>query len=497
MGVIFKQSVKSSIYSYIGIAIGFLNVAIIAPKILSASQIGLVNILVTYAILFAQLSSLGLINVTTKIFPEFRNAEKNHNGFLFILSLFTVIGFLLGLIVFFLLRPVLIEKHSLQSPLFVEYIYYIIPLTFLTLLFNITDAYNKVLFDAVIGTFVRDVLLRVLYLLIIILYYFEVFSFRSFIILYIFNTALAVGVMIISLIKKKSFNFRPQFNFADKKLKRLMINVGFFGIIAGLSGIAITNIDKIMINLDENLGLAGTGIYSIAFFYGAVILKPSFALKKISSVLISEAWKNNNLELINTIYKKSSINLFVIGILIFLGIWCNIENIFKLLPQEYEKGRYVILFISLANLIEMISGVSGPVIGNSKYYKSLTWFMTALVLLLIITNYIFIPIFGITGAAFASFISYTFFASARYIFLIIKFKFQPINIKHLFALIIGVFIYLISKFLIPVFDNFFIDIFVRSSIITVTFGVATIIFKISNDINEKVLSIWNLIKKIK
>ena len=46
-------------------------------------------------------------------------------------------------------------------------------------------------------------------------------------------------------------------------------------------------------------------------------------------------------------YAKSTINQLIVGELLFLGIWANIHNIFKILPAEYEAGKYVIFFIGI------------------------------------------------------------------------------------------------------------------------------------------------------
>ena len=42
MGIIQRQSIKGSIYSYIGAGLGFLNLAILSPKFFTTDQIGLV-----------------------------------------------------------------------------------------------------------------------------------------------------------------------------------------------------------------------------------------------------------------------------------------------------------------------------------------------------------------------------------------------------------------------------------------------------------------------
>lgn len=43
MGIIIKQSIKGTIFSYIGVVLGFVTVGLLWPKLLNADQIGLIN----------------------------------------------------------------------------------------------------------------------------------------------------------------------------------------------------------------------------------------------------------------------------------------------------------------------------------------------------------------------------------------------------------------------------------------------------------------------
>ena len=56
--------------------------AILFPRILSPDEIGLLKLLVSFSIIFAQLGSLGFINAINRLFPYFRHKESGHQGFL-------------------------------------------------------------------------------------------------------------------------------------------------------------------------------------------------------------------------------------------------------------------------------------------------------------------------------------------------------------------------------------------------------------------------------
>ena len=167
-----------------------------------------------------------------------------------------------------------------------------------------------------------------------------------------------------------------------------------------------------------------------------------------------------------------------------MGIWCNIDNIFKLIPNSaiYAQGKWVVLYIGLGKLFDLATGSNYEILSTSKYYKIDLLFVVLLGVLAIITNMIFIPIYGITGAALASAISIFIFNTFRYSFIFLKMKLQPFTIDTLKELIIVGFILLINYFVSPQI-NFIFDIFLRSIIISVLFVSLTILFKTSDDFN--------------
>ena len=104
------------------------------------------------------------------------------------------------------------------------------------------------------------------------------------------------------------------------------------------------------------LDLGSLGVYTIAFYFGTLVIIPSRPLLKISGTLIAYAWARNDLTQIRDIYYKSCINQFVIGGFLFLGIWANIDNILLILGPDYLQSKWVIFFIGLGYLFDMLTG---------------------------------------------------------------------------------------------------------------------------------------------
>ena len=75
MGIIQQQTIKGTIYSYLGVFIGAITINIIQPHALTTEQIGLIGILISFSTMFAQFSTLGFSG-TARYFPYFRNQEN-------------------------------------------------------------------------------------------------------------------------------------------------------------------------------------------------------------------------------------------------------------------------------------------------------------------------------------------------------------------------------------------------------------------------------------
>jgi len=463
--------------------LGFVTIGILFPRIFSTEEVGLLRLLVSYSVLFAQFASLGVNTATVKLFPYFRDKDKKHHGYLGIVLIISFAGLLISVLGYLLLQPYFAEHGQEKSALFVTYFYYVIPLIIFTVIFNVFDTYYRVLYNAVKGIVYKEVIQRLLILAVIIAYFLNLIDFQLTVILYVIAIITPTFLLFISLLKSGQFFIKPDFSFFDSKLKKQFLDVSFFGMIATFSGVLVLNIDVIMVN--SILGLSEAGIYTVSFFFGTLILVPLRTMGKIGSVVISDAWKVNDLETIQKIYRKSSLSLSVIGFLLFIGIWANVDNIFFIIGDDYLPGKFVILFIGIANLFDISLGINPQIIVNSKYYRYISYFLFIFAILLIATNLLLIPAIGIVGAALASLISKFIFNLIKFLFLYKKFGFQPFDYKYLLLIMISLVAYSVS-FFIPEFSNYVIDIIIRSAIIFIVFFIPVYYFKISEDINNKI-----------
>jgi O-antigen/teichoic acid export membrane protein len=219
------------------------------------------------------------------------------------------------------------------------------------------------------------------------------------------------------------------------------------------------------------------------------------AITQISAPLISQALKSNSLAKVQELYRKTSIHQMLAGVYIFLGIWCNIDAVFTLIPKGelYQQGKYVVAFLGLSKLIDMATGANAEIIMYSRYYKFSMVTMILLSALTVGTNYLLIPRFGLNGAAMAAALSIFIFTLVKGWFVWVKFRMQPFTIQTLYALLIALVVYFVAS-LIPAWGSSPLvlvgNILLRSMVITGLFGGFVLVLHVSEEVNATVGALY-------
>ncbi len=494
MGLIVRQSFKASIVSYVGVVIGMVNVLFITTKVLSPEEVGLTRVLFESGLLFASLAHLGAPFIADKFFPFFQKEENKHNGFLVFLLAYSLTGYLLFSALFLLGRNVIIQYYLKNSPLLVDYIYYVLGTTFFIMYQTITEAYCRIHGRIVVPTMVRELFLKATNGILIVGYGLKWYPFETFIVLSM--SSYGVAVLFNLLYIKSLGRLYLRFDFSHLNSRKLLeiSGYGLFIILGGAGTILSQKIDAIM--LPAMKGLDYTAIYGIAFMIAQVIEIPRRSITQITSPILSKAWKSNDLDQIESLYKKSSVNQLISGSLLFLLMWSNIDALFSILPKAeiYGQGKYVVLLIALSRLVDMASGLNGEIILYSRYYRFATLAVLILAITTIITNQVFIPIYAINGAALATAFSVFLFTIIKVVFVWFRFRLQPFAVSTLLVVLISGFVYFVAAiFPVPSNNTFFnicLGILLRSAVATGLFVSLTYVCNVSEDINKLINSIW-------
>lgn len=459
------------------------------PNYLSEAEIGVLALLVSYGSIFAQIAILGFNHAAIRYFPYFRNRTTGHGGFLPLYILVVVAGFIVFLLVYKLVGTIMLEPRG--GGLFTNYYYLCIPLTTGLLLFTVMDNYNTILYNASTGVLLREFGLRLMMLLALIPLVYGLINFEMFSKLYV-GTFLIMAVLLTAfVIWRGECYFNLNFRNIERNMLRAMAGISIYGFLTGLASVAILQVNNIMIDLFLNE--AKTGIYVTNFFFATLILLPSRGLNKIAPTMISDAFKNNQLGAISSIQVKSTINQLLIAILLFLGLYINLPNIYMILPESFSIGKWVIILTGIANVIQMSSGVGSAIIGFSRYYRYNTYLAISQIVLLILINIMVLPFWGITGAAMATLITIVLLNLAKFLIVKRKFHIQPYTKNHIIPFIIALLCLIVNE-LIPVQQSFILDILFRSTIIAILYVGANYLLKTSPQLN---VTINNTLRRLR
>ena len=244
--------------------------------------------------------------------------------------------------------------------------------------------------------------------------------------------------------------------------------------------ILIGKVDSIMVA--SLIGLEANAVYTTAFYMATVIEMPKRALSQLAMPLIARAFEKNDLKEIDLLYSKTAINQFIIGALLLLGIWINLDTVFYFMPKKeaFEAGRWVVLFIGIGKLVDMLFGPSSEIIVLSKHYKFNIVLIVCLAAIVIISNNLLIPAYGISGAALGAALALIIFNGVKYIFIYSKLGIQPFSMNTLKVLVIAL-VVLGLNYLIPRMPLPLVDLVIRSGMITIVFGVLIYISNASED----------------
>lgn len=492
MGIIQRQSIINSIISYTGIILGALNIIVFQPWFLTKEEIGLTRILFSFSALIATFVPLGVNSILLKYFPKFRNREKKHYGIFGFAVGLALLGFLIASIALVVFKSFITNQYNQQSPLFNEYYNYIFPLTLFLALSSVFFSYCTSLFKTNVPVFLNDIFTRVLSIVLFAIYFLKWITLPQFIFLYTFSFGIVTLSFLLYILKIDRPSLKLDFSYFKQQNPRQILFYGLLLSFTSLSSLGLKYIDIVM--LGKYLTLEFVGIYSIAVFIPTVIEAPMGALDKIGVASISEAWKRNDMNEVRKIYFRSSRYLLLIGGLLFLCVNLNVHSLFMLFPDKgFSAGEGVVLIISIGTLINMATGINDAIIYTSDKYIYGAVMLFILFAIAIINNYIFIPLWGMNGAAFATAFSATVFNSMKYIFLWKKYHLQPFDFKTL-LIVFTIAICFLFGYFIPECGHPILQIIYKSILIGIVFLALVKLFKIVPELETQ---LWEFVSKFR
>ena len=488
MGVIKTQSIRGTIAAYLGVLVGMFNLLWLQPKLLTSEEVGLLGVLVDAAVLFMPFVLLGATAVFIRFYPQVKQTEREES-FVGLMFLLPTLGLVLFAGFFFLFRPAIVSLFADKSPLFAEYVSWVVPICAFMVYYAILESYGRVVQRTAVVAFIHDVGLRVLTAGLIVAYFLGGFHRNVLVTLYALIFAAVALTLIVYFRQAGGLRLSRRWAWVTPPVGREMMRYAMFVFLGSMSTTLVGKIDSLMIA--NQISLTDNAIYRIAYFMGLVIEMPRRALSQIAGPMVAQAITHNDMATLEQLYKKISINQFIIGLLLFIGIWVNIDSVFAIMPNGavYSAGKYVVLFIGIGKLFDMVTSINEDIIAYSRYYPYALFIMGGLIFVTIITNLLLIPPFGIVGSAIATALSLLLYNVGKYLLIYTKFHIQPFTFATLKVLLIALAVLLLNT-LLPTQQNVFLDLMLRSLLVGSVFVGLNYAFRTSEDLNGLVEEWW-------
>lgn len=396
-----KNIIKDiSIYSFGEIltkGIGFISI-IFYTHFISQQEIGIYGYLLVIVSFFNIFLALGADNAYARYFFEYKdNFEKKQTLTTTILFLFTLWSFFVVLVLLFFTNDisVLIFDDVKYNTVFL-FAFLSLPLRLISTLLNqaLRNQFKTKIF--VLNNFLNALI-----------------TLLSSIFLLVFTdlglASIFVGMVIADLL---TLPIRVYFikelivwNINISVLKKILI-YGLPFVPSSIAYWVFSSADRIM--LEKMSNLESLGIYTVA-------VSLSIVMNLVSSA-IGQGWGNHALKLYednNETARITYINflhllIFATTIIIFLAAILGKELIILFFPSEYSNVFYPMFFLLVGIGFQMTTQVTALGINLLKRTYYIIYITLFIALFNILMNYILIPIFEETGAAFATMLSYLF-----------------------------------------------------------------------------------------
>lgn len=495
MGIVIRQSIWGSLFSYTGVILGYLATLVLFPKYFSIEEIGLIRLIVSNAMMFLPLAVVGMNGTWIKIFPYLQET-KDLRGKVLSYQLMIVLTtcFCIALVTTLLKDPLggLFES---KSPLYKDYLYVSLIILIAQALFEFFSSYSTTHLNIIVPNFLRETLLRIINILDILLFGFGLITFDGFIEILIINYALSTFIIVIYTVVKQGF--RVNFNKLLRKAWRRKINK-FSGFILtlGTGGSIISNVGFLITSIF--LGLTENGILTTCIFIGLVIEMPKRIASQIITPFISTFLKHGDIEELRKTYSSTSVNLFLIGSLIGIGIVTNVVDLFSIIPQgnEFMAGYWVVVLVVISKVTNMYFGVSSEILMYSRYRKLMLNILIITSILVIISNLVFIPTLGLLGAGIAYFLPMFISQIVRVFWIRKLFNFPFFVLSH-WKTIIPILASLFFALLFNPEMTIAIKIVVRSMLTTAIFLALALPLKISPELNMTLKKAFDIILPVR
>ncbi|RYE26156.1 MAG: hypothetical protein EOP51_01600 [Sphingobacteriales bacterium] len=488
MGIIVRQSIKTTLVIFFGALLGALTNYVYA-LVFTKPQLGFVTFFVYQAAFIQAIALMGtsaLMQVYIQKYTDEPLKQKALVSFSSLVTLFACIIFTIG---YYWFKDFIISHYQDQDRANLEKYYWLTPFTVVCWAFmTLFDHYLMSQHKVAISAFMREVMVRLLTIVFLILFVLGLIDFNQFVALIVATYLVPAVILLWISLRIRGFGFTLNFNAFNRQTYREIIHFCWYHLLLMASIYIIGYIDILMLAPLNKGGVATLAVYRIALFIISIMIIPYRAIATASFAVLNRTYIEESTDKLRILFDRLGNNILIVAVCMFCLIACNLDNVVAIFPAGYEDIKPIVFILMIGRIIDMATGMNNEFISISKYYK----FNFRISILLVIISFVFmrysIPKYGIYGAAWSSTFALAVFNILKMIFLWVKMGLQPINKKSALIIIAGAISYGLAL-LIPYCLNPVVDTIIRSSVVAASYLIILLLTGASPDLKDYLASV--------
>lgn len=467
MGIVVRQSIKSVIITLVGVLMGGA-IAVLSTRYFAKPDLGFRENLIKVSIMVSYLGLFGF-NYTLLIYGQkYPPGHSARGTFLGVSALAT---FLLTLVVaasYFVAKPYIahIYRKPEDAAMVREYFVLFPLLTFFTVGIAWFEGYLQSLHKTALQNFAREILARVIYISLIVLYAMGWIDFGTFVWAYVILYLIPLGFLFYFSYRSPGFVFELKRGVLDRSEIKEILRFSGYHMLTVVSTILILQLDVILLAPLDRDGFEVVAVYSVATLAVSMLRNPTRIIGIAATPAFTHAYNKGDMSMLKSLFHRSSVNMQIIGCCMIALVYLNIDNIqsvMYLIKDGYGQIKWLIMILMIGQLADMVTGLNFELIGVTKHYRFNFWVALFFMAIVLVLNFWLIRIYGIYGAAWATTLGLIAFNVAKYLFLWAKMRMQSFG-KH--TVVIAAIVSLASAlaWAIPDIPSVWLDILVRSGL---------------------------------
>ncbi len=426
MGIIIRQSLKSTVVTIISAVIGALN-TLMLMYLLPKAVYGLYTLTISYALFGSELLLL-LTQIVYIIYVkkyEGTRLEMGFNKYLGRPNVYLTFIFLAGVTLYhFLISP---QMHYSDDTIFYYLDKYIFPFFLLVISLGTYTLFTVILaarHKNTISAIAKDFIPRVFGLSVIALFYFDLLSIDRLIGL-LFAQYILGSLVAYYFIRRFDFlklKGGMKLNSEQKRELRIFRVTHIpFSLIWSLSLISVSLVYSFVFER----GQAIFAVFSVSIFVTNFMNIPYEQLSRSALSTISEAMRREEMKKLEDIYQRANLNLMHTATFMAVWILAGLSFLVFMNGDKYTLLVTIAPFFIMGKWIDMSTGFSTELLMSSNLLSRLVYLSLLAFIFMIACYAILIPSLGDVGVALTMCLWYLFFNITKIIFVQRYFGLSP------------------------------------------------------------------------